>query len=106
MRLVDRPYFRPQHCAAIPHRGQTATEAGERWVDTGAEMPGFDNHVYLSETAVVEAARLLGHPTPNEHRKLQEELARALQDNLDLISRLKAVGHMEAAFEELAASTA
>jgi hypothetical protein len=98
-KLVDRPQFRPNHCAAIPHRGQTAE--GERWVDTQAEMPGFDNHVYLSETAVAEAARVLGFPTPAEHAKLAAELAQALQDNLTLIDRLKALSHLEGAMDAM-----
>ncbi len=58
MQRVDRPVFKPSHCAAIPYIGQTAE--GERWVDTGIEMPGFDNHVYLSETGIREAAQALG----------------------------------------------
>lgn len=57
MRVVDRPYTRPNACAAKPHIGQTAE--GERWVDTGAELNGFDNHVYLCETSVREAAAAL-----------------------------------------------
>lgn len=57
MRVVDRPYTRPNACAAKPHIGQTAE--AERWVDTGAELNGFDNHVYLCETSVREAAAAL-----------------------------------------------
>lgn len=87
MRLVERPVTRPQHCAAIPHRGQTAV--GERWIDTGSELPGFDNHVYLSETAVLEAARVLGHPS-------QKQLDAAVAE------RDEALGELEKALVELA----
>ncbi len=57
MREVERPYTRPNACAAKPHIGQTAE--GERWVDTTAEISGFDNHVYLCETSIREAAATL-----------------------------------------------
>lgn len=99
MRLVDRPAFKPHHCAAIPHRGQTAE--GERWVDTGAEMAGFDNHIYLSATAVAEAARLLGYPTPKEHAALQAELAAALEEQLGLLDELAGLKRYEAAVAEI-----
>lgn len=77
MRIVDRPAFRPQHCAANVNIGQT--KEGERWIDTGVEMPGFDNHVYLCETTVREAARVFGHPTPADY-----EAAIAERDELAL----------------------
>ena len=80
MRLVERPVFKPHHCAALPQRGQTA--AGERWVDTGNELSGFDNHVYLSETAVREAGKLLGHIMPEVHEQVANERAQ-LQTKLD-----------------------
>ena len=70
MRLVDRPTFRPMRCAAVPQLGATARC---RWVDTGAEMPGFDNHIYLSEPAVLEAAKLFGFPTPAEYESVVAE---------------------------------
>lgn len=78
MRVVDRPYSRPHRCAALPYVGQT--KRGIRWIDTGCELPGFDNHVYLSETAVVEAARLLGWPAPGEFRRAVGERDAALAE--------------------------
>lgn len=89
MRVVDRPVMKPMRCAAIPHRGQTAE--GERWVDTGAEMAGFDNHIYLSETAVREAGRVLGLPTPQEYDELATH-ALSLEQHLE---------HANAKIEEL-----
>lgn len=75
MRLVDRPYARPHHCAALPYIGQT--HASTRWIDTGSELPGFDNHVYLSSLAVEEAARLLGWSSPAENLTLQRQVKAA-----------------------------
>jgi hypothetical protein len=100
MREVDRPVKRPMHCAALPYVGQS--NRGERWVDTGSELPGgFDNHVYLSGSAVRAAMDALGWPTPGEFREMraerdllaeqlaqaQEELAelRKLRDGIDVI---------------------
>jgi hypothetical protein len=73
MRLVDRPYARPMRCAAIPYIGQSS---GERvWFDTGSEMMGPDDHVYLSGTAVTECAKMIGWVPPGEIRQARTELA-------------------------------
>lgn len=73
MRIVDRPFARPMRCAAIPYIGQSY---GERvWFDTGSEMQGPDDHVYLSGTAVKEAAAMIGWVSPGEHRLVKAELA-------------------------------
>lgn len=100
MRLVDRPVKRPMHCAALPNRGQTAE--GERWVDTGAEMPGFDNHVYLSETAVREAGRLLGFPTPADFEGLDLEADRLYNENEELKARIMQLEAVISASEVIA----
>lgn len=99
MRLVDRPNHAPHRCAAKINIGQTAE--GMRWVDCGVEMSGWDNHVYLSEAAVVEAASVLGLPSPKEHAALAQELHDALQDNLKLLDRLAVLEKYEAAVDEL-----
>ncbi len=98
-RLVERPFCRPFRCIALPHVGQQARN--ERWVDTGAEHDR--EHVYLSESAVTQAARLLGWVPGGdlalEHRRavalsaevdqLRAELAevRAAWDAVDVIER-------------------
>lgn len=74
MRIVARPFARPMRCAAMPQVGQTAAT---RWIDTGSELDGFDNHIYLCEAAVTEAARLFGWVAPGEHRQVTGELATA-----------------------------
>ena len=61
-------------CAATPFLGQTSPG---RWVDTGSELPGFDNHVYLHETSVYEAARLLGFPERGEYKQACQDRDRA-----------------------------
>lgn len=86
MRIVDRPYTKPHRCAAIPYVGQTHT--GTRWIDTGSEMPGFDNHVYLSSIAVEEAARLLGWSSPSEFRTLERQVEQERERVADLARRL------------------
>lgn len=79
MRVVDRPVIKPSRCAAIPFLGQTAE--GEKWIDTGSEMEGWDNHVYISATAVRQMMMLLGYPSPMEF----EELAKAKQEVEDAL---------------------
>ncbi|HZA18920.1 MAG TPA: hypothetical protein VE645_18920 [Pseudonocardiaceae bacterium] len=99
---MDRPHCRPMHCAAIPFIGQTAV--GERWIDTGSEMPGFDNHVYLSATAVRQAWELLGYPSIQEFEAMKtraeeaEDLALELADELDAAKKeLQAIDALESA---------
>lgn len=102
MRLVERPHARPHRCAANPSIGQTRRDV--RWIDTGSEMDGFDNHVYLSEPSVRDAARLLGFPTPSDHFALQEERdalafenARLKADLADATETLRAIERVQAA---------
>lgn len=102
MRLVERPHTKPMRCAAIPHIGQSRRDV--RWIDTGSEMDGFDNHIYLCEPAVRDAAKLLGYPTPGEHAQLREErdalafeLAKVRADLLDASETLRAISTVQAA---------
>ena len=104
MRLVERPHTRPQRCAALPQIGNTRHDI--RWIDTGSEMPSsaFDSHIYLSEPAVRDAAKLLGFPTPSEHATLQEErdalafeLAKVKADLADAAETLRAISRVQAA---------
>lgn len=100
MREVARPNIKPQHCAAIPHI--TSVTEGMRWVDTGAEMPGFDNHVYLSEQAIREAGQVLGLVDGGEHAEaiaeaaaLRDMLAESEARNDELISVLQNASFVE-----------
>lgn len=56
MRWVQSPAIRPHRCAAIPFISQDP----KGFVDTGTDLMGWDPHVYLSVTAVEQAARLIG----------------------------------------------
>jgi hypothetical protein len=64
------------HCAVVPTLGQTSRH---RFVDTGQELltsnVNAPNHVYVSEPAVGEMAKLLGWTPPEEVAKLEDELA-------------------------------
>lgn len=82
--------MRPFHCAAIPFRGQTAE--GERWVDCQVETAGPEERVYLSETAVREAARALGHPSIAEHVQRLEEMDTLI---VSLQVALERIGELE-----------
>lgn len=87
-------------CAAIPYIGQAY---GERiWFDTGSEMQGPDDHVYLSGTAVAECAKMIGWVPPGEIRQARAELAgvqAALEQErrnaLELQRRLDAIDVIE-----------
>lgn len=96
MRLVSRPVFKPQRCAAVPYIGQTATE--ERWVDTGSEMDGFDNHIYLSESAVKAAGDVLGIPSIKDHVEVLRLLVLAEQEIKYLKLRIAEMEPLESAF--------
>ena len=56
MRWVATPASRPHHCAAVPFIARDE----EGFIDTGSELPGYDNHVYVSVKAVREMARMVG----------------------------------------------
>ena len=96
MRLVDRPYTRPNACAAKPHIGQTAE--GERWVDTTAEISGFDNHVYLCETSVREAAGVLGltFVTDDDFTSVVDELDAVTAERDELAEKVAELEHFKA----------
>lgn len=91
MRLVDKPHLRPHRCAAVPFIGQTADC---RWVDTGQSLGFDDDRVYLSEPAIVDAAKLLGHPSVEEYTAVVHERDRLfarvteLEDELTEASRM------------------
>jgi hypothetical protein len=87
------------HCAAIPFIGQCAES--ETWIDTGSEMPGFDNHVYLSATAVRQGMSLLGYPSPLEFEEMRKRALEAEDLALELDGKLTELERELAAFETL-----
>lgn len=80
MRFVEQAAIRPHHCAVFPHIGSNHREG---FFDTGSELPGFDNHVYVSVAAVREMARL-----PQVDMVAGEELRDALDELAQLRRRL------------------
>ena len=72
MRRVPEAVVRPGRCAVFPQIGG-AHEKG--YFDTGSEMPGFDNHVYVSVVAVEEMARILGWTPPDDRMELEARAA-------------------------------
>jgi hypothetical protein len=99
MRLVDRPVFKPMRCAALPYVGQT--HGHTRWIDTGSELDGFDNHVYVSSVAVDEFNRLLGNPTRQAFGQLKADLIKTVEECDELQRRLEEAEAQIAAVETL-----
>lgn len=64
MRLVERAVTRPMHCAVFPTLGAAH---GKGYIDPGTELPGFDNHVYVSVEAVEQMAEFIGFPSREAH---------------------------------------
>ena len=83
MRWVETAAIRPHRCAAIPFIGGN-DKLG--YIDTGSELDGFDNHVYLSVRAVHEMANLIGRPTLEQFREVVDSNI-AFSERLDEVTR-------------------
>lgn len=68
--LIERPVKAPNRCAAIPFLSSSNPDP-EGFFDTGMEMPGFDNHIYVSVTYVRQAAEYLGYVRAEEAHDLR-----------------------------------
>lgn len=77
MRLVEHAACRPHHCAILPYVGNSNVR--RFFVDTGTELQGFDNHIYLSDVGVEAAAQLIGYPSLSEIGQLKRQLDEALE---------------------------
>src|SRR5690349_20195855 len=86
MRFVERAEIRPHHCAVFPQLGASQREG---FIDTGAEMPGFDNHVYVGVPALREMCKFMGWPTPESHAELVEQRDNLLSSVADLQEQLQ-----------------
>lgn len=104
MRWVESAPVRPQRCAALPYIGNSNSQYG--FIDTGAELPGFDNHVYVSVVAVREMAKLIGWDDPSLWKpglersqarvaELEQQVAE-LQEQLAAVQVLKSAGYTAA----------
>lgn len=58
LKWVEVAAIRPHHCAAVPYIGNSNSTKG--FIDTGSELPGFDNRVYLSVEYIEDCARQMG----------------------------------------------
>jgi hypothetical protein len=72
VRWVESAAVRPGRCAVLPYIGSTNSQYG--FIDTGAEMPGFDNHVYVSVLAVEQMAQMIGWQPPHAIQEVQAQL--------------------------------
>lgn len=84
MRWVEQPLARPFSCAIVPGRGVGQETDG--WIDTLNELPGWDQHVYLSAAGARNVAKFLGWHPPEALVELEEKLGQ-LQAELDLRER-------------------
>lgn len=76
MRLVAELWKTPKRCAAVPHIDPVSTPTA-RFIDTGSVLPGWDQHVYLSDVAVRQAMSILEYPTPLEFEAMQQRAIEA-----------------------------
>lgn len=70
MRFVEQAVTRPGRCAVFPQIGGNHPRG---FFDTGSEMPGFDNHVYVSVVAAESMAQRLGWSSPEDMAEMREQ---------------------------------
>lgn len=98
MRWVESAPTRPQHCAVLPYIGSFNSQRG--FIDTGAELPGFDNHVYVSVLAVEQMASMIGWAPAVEDPRLEQAQARVAEleaERDELKGQLAAIGTLKLA---------
>jgi len=92
MRVIPTAPQRPNHCAVVSTRHHDE----EGFVDTGSELPGFDNHVYISVTALREMAKLINLTDPSVNERtielLSERVAKLEQEVTEADAFIAAVG--------------
>lgn len=92
MRWVSQAVIRPSRCAVIPFIGNSSGTRG--FIDTGQDLPGWDNHVYISVEAVEEMARMIGwapRPTVPPAEKEKARIAQLEAEKLQLAQVVDAV---------------
>jgi hypothetical protein len=90
VRIVPQAVIRPHHCAMFHTLGAAHAKG---YFDVGSELPGFDNHGYVSVEFVEQAASHLKWSSPEDVSELRDhietlerECAR-LQDEVDDLNR-------------------
>lgn len=86
MRIVPQAVTRPHHCAMYPHLGSAHRKG---YFDVGSELPGFDNHGYVSVEFVESAARHLKWVSADEVKTLTDEIGRLERECADLREQLR-----------------
>ncbi len=86
MRFVDGPGLEPHRCA-VTFRGKSEEQG--RWIDTGMTLPGYDPHVYLSETAAGSIAAFAGWTSPDDREALDATVDQLLREKADLELQLR-----------------
>lgn len=99
MRFVERAITRPSRCAVLPYVGANHPRG---FIDTGSELAGFDNHVYVSVVAAEEMARMVGFVPGHRLKEIEAErdaalleLAQAREDLAVAERHLEAVDLLE-----------
>jgi hypothetical protein len=96
VRFVDSCRLKPQKCVVLPQVGGSHQEG---YIDSGMEIPGWDNHAYVSVVAVREMVKFLGWPTPDEHLALKAELEQAREELAKARDREATIAKLEADVE-------
>jgi hypothetical protein len=103
VRWVQTATITPHRCAAVPFISHNAQKG---FIDTGSELDGRDQHVYISVEAVEQMAQIIDWSPPaavvalqelcglqvQRIAQLEEQLAEANQvaDAFDVVKRRKA----------------
>ena len=96
MRWVQTATQEPHRCAAVPFVGHTSVKG---FIDTGSEMNGWDQHVYISVDAVEQMAAIIDWQPPSAVHALQELAAVQSQRIAQLESQLAEAEQVADAFD-------
>jgi hypothetical protein len=71
VRWVQTATLAPHRCAAVPFVGHNSRLG---FIDTGSELSGFDQHIYVCVEAVEQMAQIIDWSPPSAVAALQELL--------------------------------
>lgn len=101
MRIVSQEHGSKRRTCALT--GRSADDEG--FLDTNRILAGWDQEVFLSVTAIKEAARLIGWTSPEEVEEMKAALARMgneLQALDERCQKLQTISDLEAEVREVA----
>lgn len=84
MRWVPVAAAEPHRCCVVPF----VNSDREGFIDTGNRLAGFEQHVYVSVTAVRELARMIGLPSADDLVEAVRRAERAERERDDLREQL------------------